>query len=154
PDESQSRARSPGGARCQREQPREPPVQDLQRQRTHRPVSSCYNRCLPLAQADLETRRSTGPQAVSSAAPLAADGKFLRVGDDRFLVKGVTYGTFAPDANGYQFPPLARIAEDFRLMADLGINTVRTYTAPTLELLDEAAKHGLRVMVGLPWSQH
>ena len=28
-----------------------------------------------------------------------------RVGDERFLVKGVTYGTFAPDAQGYQFPP-------------------------------------------------
>src|SRR5437870_3272839 len=39
-------------------------------------------------------------------------------------------------------------------MAELGINTVRTYTAPRIDLLDEAARHGLRVMVGLPWSQH
>src|SRR5262245_29814055 len=39
-------------------------------------------------------------------------------------------------------------------MADLGINTVRLYTPPRIELLDEAARHGLRVMVGLPWSQH
>src|SRR5262245_27301039 len=39
-------------------------------------------------------------------------------------------------------------------MAGLGINTVRTYTAPRRDLLDEAARHGLRVMVGLPWSQH
>ena len=39
-------------------------------------------------------------------------------------------------------------------MADLGINTVRTYTPPRADLLDEAARHGLRVMVGLPWSQH
>ena len=28
------------------------------------------------------------------------------------------------------------------------------YTPPRLDLLDEAARHGLRVMVGLPWSQH
>jgi hypothetical protein len=42
------------------------------------------------------------------------------------LHKGVTYGTFAPDANGYQFPSRERVAEDFRLMADFGINTVRT----------------------------
>ncbi len=47
-----------------------------------------------------------------------------------------------------------RIAEDFRLMAALGFNTVRVYTPPRRELLDEAARHGLRVMVGLPWSQH
>src|SRR4029077_16768265 len=82
------------------------------------------------------------------------DGKFLRAGAERFLVKGVTYGTFAPDPDGYQFPEFEQIAEDFRLMASFGVNTVRTYTPPRLDLLDEAARHGLRVMVGLPWSQH
>jgi O-antigen biosynthesis protein len=90
----------------------------------------------------------------ASTTRVAADGKFLRTGTDRFLVKGVTYGTFAPDAQGYQFPSLARIAEDFRLMASLGVNTVRTYTPPRRDLLDKAAQHGLRVMVGMPWSQH
>jgi GT2 family glycosyltransferase/DNA-binding beta-propeller fold protein YncE len=85
---------------------------------------------------------------------VTADGKFLRAGDDRFLVKGVSYGTFAPDADGRQFPSPIRVAEDFRQMADLGINTVRVYTPPTLQLLDQAAERGLRVMVGLPWSQH
>jgi len=94
-----------------------------------------------------------------SASRVVTDGKFLRVvppqGDsERFLVKGVTYGTFAPDAAGDQFPCAQQVAEDFRLMATLGINTVRTYTPPRRELLDEAARHGLRVMVGLPWSQH
>ena len=88
------------------------------------------------------------------SARIVADGKFLQVGCERFLIKGVTYGTFAPDAGGYQFPSVERVAEDFRLMAGLGINTVRTYTAPRIDLLDEAAKHGLHVMVGLPWSQH
>jgi GT2 family glycosyltransferase/sugar lactone lactonase YvrE len=89
-----------------------------------------------------------------STAEITADGKFLRAGSDRFLVKGVTYGTFAPDAEGYQFPSPSQIAEDFRLMAALGINAVRIYTPPRPSLLDEAARHGLRVMVGLPWSQH
>ena len=83
-----------------------------------------------------------------------ADGKFLQIGGRRFFVKGVTYGTFAPDAHGYQFPSPERVADDFRLMAELGINTVRTYTAPRVDLLDEAARRGLRVMVGLPWAQH
>jgi O-antigen biosynthesis protein len=102
-------------------------------------------------QLDHEPRRAA---LHAPAARIATDGKFLRLGDDRFLVKGVTYGTFAPDADGYQFPPLDRIATDFRLMAGLGVNTIRTYTAPRRDLLDEAARHGLRVMVGLPWSQH
>ena len=37
------------------------------------------------------------------------DGKFLRVAGQRFLVKGVTYGTFAPDETGHQFPPIDRV---------------------------------------------
>ncbi|MGE5244718.1 MAG: glycosyltransferase [Betaproteobacteria bacterium] len=101
--------------------------------------------------AGIEVHRPAGPAA---AARVATDGKFLRAGDERFLVKGVTYGTFAPDADGYQFPPLERVAEDFRLMADFGINTVRVYTPPRRDLLDEAGRWGLKVMVGVPWSQH
>ncbi|HXI32092.1 MAG TPA: glycosyltransferase, partial [Vicinamibacterales bacterium] len=103
-------------------------------------------------------RRSAQP---ATTARIATDGKFLRIlphaesaGDERFLVKGVTYGTFAPDADGYQFPSIQQVAADFRQMAELGINTVRTYTPPRRDLLDAAAAEGLRVMVGLPWSQH
>lgn len=39
-------------------------------------------------------------------------------------------------------------------MAANGINAVRTYTVPPLWLLDAACRHGLRVMVGIPWEQH
>jgi GT2 family glycosyltransferase/DNA-binding beta-propeller fold protein YncE len=87
-------------------------------------------------------------------ARIVTDGKFLRAGDRRFLIKGVTYGTFAPDADGFQYPGLRQVAEDLRLMAQLGINTVRLYTPPRRELLDEAARFGLRTVIGLPWSQH
>ncbi len=82
------------------------------------------------------------------------NGKFLDVDGRRFLVKGVTYGTFAPDATGGQFPTLAQIDRDFGLMAAAGVNTVRVYTVPAPELLDTAASHGLRVMIGVPWAQH
>ena len=102
-------------------------------------------------EAESDVRRES---RTASTARIATEGKFLRVGDERFLVKGVTYGTFAPDANGYQFPSLQQITADFRQMASLGVNSVRTYTAPTRDLLDAAAREGLRVMVGLPWSQH
>jgi GT2 family glycosyltransferase len=81
-------------------------------------------------------------------------GKFLSVGGERFLIRGVSYGTFAPDAAGVQFPSADRIAQDFGLMAEAGINTVRVYTPPPVHLLDAAALRGLRVMIGLPWSQH
>ncbi len=82
------------------------------------------------------------------------DGKFLCVGEQRFLVKGVTYGTFAPDATGAQFPPAERVDQDFAMMAAAGLNTVRVYTVPSRTLLDSAAEHGLRVMIGMPWAQH
>jgi GT2 family glycosyltransferase/sugar lactone lactonase YvrE len=81
-------------------------------------------------------------------------GKFIAIAGERFLIKGTSYGTFAPsDANGH-FPPLEQVRADFALMARSGFNTVRTYTIPSLALLDEAARHGLRIMIGLPWSQH
>lgn len=86
--------------------------------------------------------------------PILRSGKFLFEGEDKFLLKGVSYGTFAPDARGDQYPPLDRVATDFALMRRYGINTVRTYTVPSRAVLDEASRAGLRVMVGIPWSQH
>ncbi|MGE0592713.1 MAG: glycosyltransferase [Vicinamibacterales bacterium] len=82
------------------------------------------------------------------------DGKFLRAGDRRFLIKGVAYGTFAPDVRGEQFPAPARVAQDFQAMQAAGINTVRLYTVPSPAVLDEAARHDLRLIVGIPWAQH
>jgi hypothetical protein len=98
--------------------------------------------------------------ALSSALPAArpervcVDGKFLARGGERFLVKGVTYGTFAPDAAGVQFPVAAQVERDFAAMARAGLNTVRVYTPPPVSLLDAAGLAGLQVMVGLPWAQH
>ena len=90
----------------------------------------------------------------ASETRAAVDGKFLSLGGVRFLVKGVTYGTFAPDAAGRRFPAPAIVSDDFARMRDAGLNTVRTYTAPDPGLLDAAARHGLRLMIGLPWPQH
>jgi GT2 family glycosyltransferase len=84
----------------------------------------------------------------------AVRGKFLFVGNTKYWVKGVTYGTFAPDENGNQFPSVEVVERDFAAMAENGINTVRTYTPAPRWLLDTAQRHGLRVMVGLAWEQH
>lgn len=91
---------------------------------------------------------------ISAAAGPRVSGKFLEVDGRRFLIKGVTYGTFAPDAGGAQFPSLTQVDRDFALMRGAGINTVRVYTAPDPILLDVAARHDLKVMIGLPWTQH
>jgi O-antigen biosynthesis protein len=81
-------------------------------------------------------------------------GKFLQIDGRRFLIQGVSYGTFAPGVDGGLFPPPDCVARDFEAIAALGANTVRTYTPPPLSVLDEAARCGLRLIVGLPWPQH
>lgn len=81
-------------------------------------------------------------------------GKFLHAGSTRFLIRGVSYGTFAPADDGSQFPSLDRVAHDFAAIAELGANTVRTYTSPPLAVLDEAARRDLRMISGVPWAQH
>src|SRR5687768_5072667 len=81
-------------------------------------------------------------------------GKFLYLGNEKFYVKGVTYGTFCPDENGMQFPEPEKVARDIEMMASNGINAIRTYTTPPQFLLDLALKYGLKVMVGLAWEQH
>lgn len=81
-------------------------------------------------------------------------GKFLFCGDNKYYIKGVTYGTFKPAENGLQFPLPEVIETDFALMEQHGINSVRTYTIPPEYVLDIAFKHHLKVMVGLPWEQH
>ena len=88
------------------------------------------------------------PSALAHARP-SVRGKFLFLGDTKWYVRGVTYGTFRPDADGAEYPPVEVIERDFAMMAANGINAVRTYTAPPIALLDVAARHGLRVMIGL-----
>ena len=95
--------------------------------------------------------------AIPARAPAAVhdiDGKFLRVAGERFLVRGVSYGTFAPRYDGQQFPERAHIRRDFALMVRAGINTVRTYTVPPADVLDAASDYGLRIVAGLAWPQH
>lgn len=81
-------------------------------------------------------------------------GKFLFVGEEKFYVRGVTYGPFRPEADGGEYHDPQIVERDFALMAANHINTVRTYTVPPAWLLDLAQKHGLRVLAGLPWEQH
>jgi type IV secretory pathway TrbD component len=82
-------------------------------------------------------------------------GKFFFAGDEKFLVKGVSYGAFRPDELRREYQDLAGIERDFEMMAASGINTVRIpHTIPPRSLLDAAQRHGLRVVVGLAAEQY
>jgi GT2 family glycosyltransferase len=98
--------------------------------------------------------RQGAPQASGSHRPRAR-GKFLYVGDDKFWVRGVTYGAFRPDQDGNEYHDLEVIERDFAQMAASGFNTVRIpHTMPPRSLLDAAHHHDLRVMVGLSAEQY
>src|SRR6266436_6186587 len=92
------------------------------------------------------------PAAASIRTSLrpSVKGKFLFLGEEKFYVRGVTYGTFRPNGEGDEFPPREVVEADFAQMNANGINAVRTYTPPPPWLLDAAQRHGLRIMVGLP----
>jgi len=91
---------------------------------------------------------------IKTQGKIRVKGKFLYQGNCKFFIKGITYGTFAPNENGVQLPSPAIIEGDFKMMAMHGINAVRIYTVPSKELLDIAVENNLLVMVGLPWEQH
>jgi GT2 family glycosyltransferase len=81
-------------------------------------------------------------------------GKFLKLGEAKFYIRGVTYGTFRPRSSGEEYPEPEMVEKDFSMMAAYGFNAIRTYTPPPRWLLDIAARHGLYVMVGLPMERY
>src|SRR6516165_5743406 len=96
------------------------------------------------------------PRAETSTVPVRLEvrGKFLFEGDEKFYVKGVTYGAFRPGKEGREYQDYQRIEADFAQMAANGFNAVRIpHTTPPCSLLDAALRHGLRVMVGLSAEQ-
>jgi glycosyltransferase involved in cell wall biosynthesis len=98
---------------------------------------------------------NTAPVPLSGRLPpVRVEGKFFFAGTAKLYLKGVTYGPFPVGADGTQFPAPARVHQDFSLMTKAGINTVRVFTVPPVWLLDIAAENGLRVLAGIPWSQH
>ena len=93
------------------------------------------------------------PSVPASARPLAR-GKFVYAGGAKYYVRGVTYGPFGPDGSAAEYGDPARVARDFAAISRSGFNSLRVYSVPPPWLLDAAAAHGLRVLVGLPWEQH
>ena len=118
-----------------------------------RPASVAIPAAGPSSNCHRRTAFSGDSLQVSDASP-RRDGKFVRIGAETLWLRGVTYGTFRPGEDGAQFPVQDIVEQDFRAMAAHGLNAVRTYTVPPPWVLDCAARHGLRLMVGLPWEQH
>jgi GT2 family glycosyltransferase len=81
-------------------------------------------------------------------------GKFLRLGNGKFYVKGFCYGPFSLNSRNEYLPEPPQMAADFRHMRQLGANTVRLYSVPSSETFDELLRHGLRAIIDVPWEKH
>src|SRR6266568_8676550 len=93
-------------------------------------------------------------EATTTHPRVRVDGKFFRLGERKFYLKGVAYGPFAPRDGGECFPLPEQTARDFAQITELGANLVRIYTGPPRWLLDLAAAHGLRLLIDIPWPKN
>jgi GT2 family glycosyltransferase len=107
-----------------------------------------------ISDPEVEKLRPPRLSLATGLAPVVTKGKFFFVDGEKFFLKGVTYGTFAPASHDAPFPERPVIERDFALMRELGANTFRTFTVPPRWLLDLAGEYGLRVIVGIPWPEH
>src|SRR5215469_14183496 len=94
------------------------------------------------------------PSCIDPPGRIRVHGKFFFVGNCKHFIRGVTYGPFAQGSHGSQFPEFVTVDKDFALMREAGVNTVRVFTVPPVWLLDAAHREGLKLLIGLPWSQH
>jgi len=91
---------------------------------------------------------------VSDLPSVRVRAKFFFEGEKKFFLKGVTYGPFAPDAQGEHFGTPEKASRDLDLMAEAGVNLVRIYYVPPRWFLDLCAARGIRVLVSIPWAEH
>ncbi|MGB8168855.1 MAG: glycosyltransferase [Chthoniobacteraceae bacterium] len=90
----------------------------------------------------------------NTLAPIRVRAKFFFEGDRKWFIKGVTYGPFAPDAEGHFVGDPEKARRDFTLMQEIGINLLRIYHIPPKWFLDVAREFGLRVLISIPWAEH
>src|SRR5215218_11194211 len=104
----------------------------------------------------VETSLAQKPIAITSPSRsrVTVDGKFFRLGKEKFYIKGITYGPFAPQAETGTFASREQTVRDFDLIRDLGANVLRVYYLPPLWFLDLALDYGIRVLIDIPWPKH
>lgn len=81
------------------------------------------------------------------------DGKFFRLGEEKFTLKGVTYGPLAGE-NGSPFATPEKTRRDFELIKQLNANCIRIYHAPELWFLELAVEFGLKIFLDVTWPKN
>jgi GT2 family glycosyltransferase len=107
-----------------------------------------------LSMPELAAPSAPPETAVASLEPIRVRAKFFFEGEKKWFIKGVTYGPFAPDAEGDFVGDPEKARRDFTLMQALGVNLLRIYHIPPRWFLDVAREFGLRVLISIPWAEH
>lgn len=84
---------------------------------------------------------------------IRVDGRFFRAGRNKFHLRGVAYGPFAPNSKGEPVGEKNEVLHDFSLIRELGANLLRVYFVPPKWFMDLAAEHELRLFIDVPWNQ-
>jgi len=92
--------------------------------------------------------------AQDRAERVSIDGKFFRLGSQKFYVKGLTYGPFAPNEHGETFARPEQTRADMEQIRGAGANLLRVYYVPPRWFLELAAEYDLKVLVDIPWPHH
>src|SRR5262249_23195156 len=121
---------------------------DLRSERRMRLLLSDRTRTLVAARPTCEAA------AAVPVARIQARGKCFGRAGGKLRIQGVTYGPFAPNAQGEPFPSQQQVRDDIRAMQGVGINSLRTYHVPPAWLLGLAEELGHVVFVDVPWRKH
>ena len=85
---------------------------------------------------------------------LTAGPSFRSEAGHKLILKGVSYGPFKPNSRQEPLPEDAQVHADISHIAALGFNALRIYDAPSEVLLAACRQHELRIIAGIPWTQH
>lgn len=91
--------------------------------------------------------------AAGTSTRVFVDGKFFRLGSQKFFIKGVAYGPFAPNDQQEPFANPEQTRRDFEQIRELGANVLRIYDLPPVWFLDLAADMELKLFVDIPWTK-
>jgi glycosyltransferase involved in cell wall biosynthesis len=100
-----------------------------------------------------QPRHKSEPRHQTLGRPVI-HGKCFQRGGAKLRIQGVTYGPFAPDANGLQFPAPHIVRQDFMRMRQSGFNAARTYHVPPPWMFELAAEEDVLLFVDIPWRKH
>ncbi len=88
-------------------------------------------------------------------ARVKIDGRFFSRGDERVVMRGVTYGPFPPTVDRVPFPVRRAVRKDCTQIVAAGFNSLRTYHVPPAWFLDVVSESPeLGVLIDVPWAKH